>query len=136
MRGRALPRFPIESLLGQIEGRRIFPRAGGIVAAEGALDHHQVADSALRDEFFGLCAEDGADALRTDLDDAAGGFSGFFHFEAFRRGVGHRLLALYVFAGMEGFDDDLLAPIARNCGEEAIDLLGLEKGLVLVQMWW
>ncbi len=130
MRGRALPRFPIESLLGQIEGRRIFPRAGGIVAAEGALDHHEIADSALRDEFFGLCAEDGTDALRTDLDDAAGGFAGFDHFEAVRRGVGHGLFAVDVFAGMDGIDDDLLVPMVGNGGDEAIDFLVLEKVLV------
>src|SRR6266849_10244688 len=116
MRGWALPRFPIESLLGQIEGRRIFPRAGGIVAAEGALDHHEIADSALRDEFFGLCAEDGTDALRTDLDDAAGGFAGFDHFEAVRRGVGHGPFAVDVVAGSYGFDDDLLVPMVANGG--------------------
>src|SRR6266849_5155347 len=70
MRGWALPRFPIESLLGQIEGRRIFPRAGGIVAAEGALDHHEIGDSALRVEVFGLFAVDvfaGMDGIDDDL---------------------------------------------------------------------
>src|SRR6266446_2620179 len=114
MRGSALPGFPIESLQREIEGRRIFPSAGGIVAAEGAFDHHEIADSALRDEFFGLCAEDGTDALRTDLYDAAGGFAGFDHFEAVRRRVGHGLFAVDVFAGMDGIDDDLLVPMVGN----------------------
>src|SRR5258708_35545027 len=40
VRSTALPGFPIESFQGEIEGRWIFPRPGGIVAAEGALDHH------------------------------------------------------------------------------------------------
>src|SRR5712692_3237872 len=114
VRGGALPGFPIESLWGEIEGRGIFPGAGGIVAAEGAFDHHQVADGALRDEFLGFGAEDGADALRTDLDDAAGSFTGFDHFEAIGGRVRHGLFAVDIFAGVDGVDDDLLVPVVGN----------------------
>src|ERR1700738_159983 len=121
MRGRALPRFPIESLRGEIEGRRIFPGAVGIVAAEGALDHHQIADGALRDELFGLGAQDRADALRTDLNDAPGGFAGFDHFEAIGGRVGHRFFAIDVLAGADGVDDYLLVPVVGNGSDYAIN---------------
>src|SRR6202048_5582353 len=127
MRGRALPRFPIESLWGEIERRWIFAGAVWIVAAEGALDHHQIADGALRDELFGLGAQDRADALRTDLNDAAGGFAGFDHFEAIGRRVRHGLFAVDIFSGTDGVDDDLLVPVIRNSGDEAIDFFVVEE---------
>ena len=43
----ALPGVPVESLRGQIGGRRILPGTRGIVAAERAFDQVQVADRAL-----------------------------------------------------------------------------------------
>jgi hypothetical protein len=98
----------------EIERRRIFPSAGGIVAAEGALDHHQVADGALRDEFLGFGAEHGADPLRADLDDAAGSFAGFDHFEAVGRRVRHGFFAVNIFSGVDGVDDHLLVPVVGN----------------------
>src|SRR5712692_4889407 len=127
VRRTALPGFPIESLQGEIEGRWIFPSAGGIVAAERALDHHEVADGALCDEFLGFGAEDGADALRTDLDDPAGGFAGLDHFEAVGGRVGHGLFAVDVFSSVDGVDDDLLVPVVGNGGDQAIDFFVVEE---------
>src|SRR4029077_17521744 len=57
MRSCALPGFPIESFQREIERWWIFPRAGGIVAAERDFDHHQTADGALRNQFLGFGAE-------------------------------------------------------------------------------
>src|SRR5882757_3387639 len=123
VRRAALPRFPIDSFWGEIEGRRIFPRSGGIVAAERAFDHHQVTDGALRDQLLGFGAEDGTHTLRADLDDPARGFAGFDHFEAVRGRVRHRLFAVNVFSGVDGVDHDLLVPVVGNGGDQAIDFL-------------
>ncbi len=127
MRRGALPGFPIQRFRREIEGRRIFPRSGGIVAAEGAFDHHEVADRALRDEFLGFGAEHRTDALRTDLDDAPGGFPGFDHFETIGRRVRHRFFAVDIFSGVDGVDDDLLVPMIGNGGDQAIDLFVVEQ---------
>jgi len=56
---------------------------GGIVAAKPAFDKGELADGAGRDHFFRLGADDGADALRTDLHDAARLLLRFDHGDAF-----------------------------------------------------
>jgi len=70
--------------------------------------------SALRDSSFAFAQRTELTRCEPDLDDAAGGFAGFDHFEAVRRGVGHGLFAVDVFAGMDGIDDDLLVPMVGN----------------------
>src|SRR6267142_892298 len=129
----ALPGVPIESLRGAIRRRRILPGAAGVVAAERAFDKIEIADDAGGEELFGFGAEDGADALRTDLYDAAGFFCGGDHGEAVSRGVGHRLFAIDVFAGVDGVHDDLLVPMIGNGGDDAVDLLVVEEFLIFAR---
>src|SRR5882724_2959672 len=131
----ALPGVPIESLRRAIRRRRIFPGAAGIVAAERAFDKIEIADDAGGEELFGFGAEDGADALRTDLYDAAGFFCGGDHGEAVSRGVGHRLFAIDVFAGVDGVHDDLLVPMIGNGGDDAVDFLVVEEFFVPARGW-
>src|SRR5882672_6896320 len=78
----ALPGVPIESLRCAIWRGRIFPGAASVVAAERAFDKIEIADDAGGEEFLGFGAEDGADALRTDLHHAAGFFCDGDHREA------------------------------------------------------
>jgi hypothetical protein len=127
MRCGALPCFPIESFGREIEWRRIFPRASGIISAERTFDHHEVADGALRDQLFRFRAQDRADALRADLDDAAGGFARFDHLQTVGRGVRHGLFAVDIFSGVHRVDHDLFVPVVGNCGDQAIDFFVVEQ---------
>src|SRR5882724_7989431 len=128
--GVALPSVPIEIGEREIGWRRIFPGAGGIVAAVRAFDESDSADDAVGEQLFGFSADNGADALRTDLYHAAGFFCGGDHREAIGRGVGHGLFAVDVFAGVDGVNDDLLVPMIGDGGDEAVDLLVVEKILI------
>src|SRR5207302_7532150 len=83
----ALPGVPIKIAEGEIGRRRIFPRAGGIVPAERAFDESESADDAVGEKLFGFGADDGADALRTDLHDAAGFLRGGDHGDTVGGGV-------------------------------------------------
>src|SRR5467141_3445913 len=84
-----LPGVPIESLRRAIRRRRILPGAAGVVAAERAFDEIEIADDAGGEKFLGFGAEDGADALRTDLYDTAGFFRGGDHGDAVGGRMGH-----------------------------------------------
>src|SRR5438876_5775555 len=67
-----LPCVPIEICGRDIGRRRIFPRAGGIVATERAFDKSESADDAVSEKLFSFGTNDGANALRTNFHDAAG----------------------------------------------------------------
>src|SRR5260370_32044194 len=69
--GVALPGVPIEIGEGEIGRGRIFPRAGGIVTAERTFNERESADDAVGEKLFGFGADDGPDAPRADLHDAA-----------------------------------------------------------------
>src|SRR5438552_14584106 len=77
--GVALPGAPIKIAEGEIGRRRIFPRASRILPAERAFDESESADDAVGEKLFGFGADDGADALRTDLHDASGFLRGRDH---------------------------------------------------------
>src|SRR5882724_4845839 len=129
----ALPGVPIESLRGAIGRGSIFPGAAGVVAAERAFDEIEIADDAGGEELLGFGAEDGADALRTDLHDAAGFFRGGDHGDAVGGRMGHRLFAIDVFAGVDGIHDDLFVPMIGNGGDDAVDLLVVEEFLIFAR---
>src|SRR6266852_6174580 len=125
--GFALPGVPIEIGEGEIGRRRIYPRAGGIVAAERAFNESESADDAVGEKFFGFGANDGADALRTNLHHAAGFFRGGDHGDAVGGGMRHGFFAIDIFAGADGVDDHLLVPMVRNGGDETVDFLVVEE---------
>src|SRR6266850_973941 len=125
--GDALPSVPIEIGEREIGWRRIFPGAGGIVAAVRAFDERDSADDAVGEQFFGFSTDDGAHALRTDLYHAAGFFRGGDHGEAIGGGVRHGLFAVDIFAGVDGVNDDLLVPMIGDGGDEAVDFLVVEE---------
>ncbi len=79
----------------------------------------------------GFGAEDGADALRTDLYDAAILLRGGDHLETLFGGVGHGLLAVDVFAGVASVDDHAFVPEIGDGGDDAIDVFAVEKVLVV-----
>src|SRR6267143_5994383 len=125
--GVSLPSVPIEICERKIGWRRIFPGAGGIVAAVGALDESDSADDAASEKFFGFGADDGTYALRTDLHDAAGFFSGSDHGDAVGGRMRHRFFAVDVFAGVDGVHHHLLVPMIGNGGDETVDFLVVEE---------
>src|SRR6267143_528555 len=125
--GVSLPRIPIEIGEGETGRRGIFPRTVGVVAAERAFDESESADDAVGEKLFGLGAEDGTDALRTNLHDAAGFFCGSDHGDSVGGGMGHRLFAVDVFAGADGVDDNLVVPMIGDGGDEAIDFFVVEQ---------
>src|SRR5260370_13028081 len=131
----ALPGVPIEVFGREIGRRRIFPGAGGIVAAKGAFDESERADDAVGEELFGFGADDGAVALRTGLNDPAGFLLGCDHGDAVGGGMGHGLLAINVFAGTDGVDDYLFVPMIGNGGDEAVGFLCVE-GIFLAAGGW
>ncbi len=125
------PGVPIEILRREIERRRIFPGAGGIVAAEGELDHFDVADGARLVQFAGLGAEH-AELTRCEpictmrlFFCAASTMS-----TALGRGVRHRLLAVNVLARVAGVDHDAPVPVIGNGGDDAVDILAVEQFLI------
>ena len=126
----ALPGVPIKIAESQIGRRRIFPRAGGIVAAVGSFNKSKHADDAVCKKLFCFGANDGADALRADLHNAARVFRRGHHGHAVSGRVRHRLLAVDVFSGVYGVHDDLLVPMVGNGGDDAVDLLVVEKFLI------
>ena len=79
------------------------------------------------EDFSRLGADDGTDALRSDLHDLARFFCGGDHFNAVGGGVRHRLFAIDRLARADGIDDDLLVPVIRHGGENAVDLFVVEK---------
>src|SRR5712664_2608066 len=123
----ALPSVPIEIGGREIGRRGIFPRAGGIVAAERAFNESEGADDAVGEKLFGFGTNDGADALRTDLHDAAGLLRGSDHGDAVGGGMGHGLFAVDIFAGADGVDDHLLVPMIGDGGDQAVDFLVIEE---------
>src|SRR5229473_960086 len=123
----ALPSVPIEICGREIGRRRIFPRAGGIVAAKRAFDESESADDAVGEKLLGFGTNDGADALRADFHDAAGLLCGSDHGDAVGGGMGHWLFAVDIFAGVDGVDDHLLVPMIGDGGDEAIDFLVIEE---------
>src|SRR2546425_50687 len=122
-RDRSLPGVPVERLWREIGRRRILPGAGGVVPAKPSFDHHHLAEYALRDHVFRLRADLRADALRADLYNAATLFRGIDHRHAVGGAVRHRFLAVDVFPGADRIDDDLLVPVIRHRGHDAIDVL-------------
>src|SRR6266568_203793 len=92
-----------------------------------SFDERESADDAVGEKLFGFGANDGADALRTDLHDATGFFCGGDHRHAIGGGMGHGLFAVDVFAGADGVDDDLFVPMVGDGGDEAVDFLVVEK---------
>src|SRR5258708_22641545 len=126
----ALPGVPIDSLGAGVGGRRIFPSAARIVAAERAFDQIQIANDASGEKFLGLGANHGADALRANLHDAAGFLIGLDHGDAVGGRVRHRLFAVDVLAGVDRIDDDLLVPVLRHSGDDAVDLFVVQEFLV------
>ena len=123
----ALPSVPIEIAEREVGWGRIFPGAGGIVAAERAFDESESADDAAGKKFLGFGAEDGADALRADLHDASCFLSGGHHGDTIGGRVGHGLLAVDVFAGVYGVDDNLLVPMIGDGGDEAVNFFVVEE---------
>src|SRR5712664_1383518 len=123
----ALPSIPIEIRGGEIGRWRIFPRAGRIVAAEGAFDERDSTDRAVGEDLPGFGAEDGADALGADLDDAAGFRRGGDQGDTVGCGMGHRFFAVDVFSGADGVNDDLLVPVVGDGGDKAVDFLVVEE---------
>src|SRR6266700_5352640 len=125
--GAALPSVPVEIFRREIGRRRIFPSAVGIVAAKGAFHQSESAEDAGGEKLFGFRANDGADALRTDLHDAAGFLRGGNHGYAVGSGVRHGLLAVDVFAGAHGVNDNLAVPMIGDGGDEAVNFFVSEK---------
>src|SRR6266568_1289803 len=126
----ALPGVPIDCGRRRIRRRRIFPGAGGVVAAERALHQSECADNAAREKLFCFCADDRAHALRSDLHDASGFLRGGHHRNAVGGGMGHRLFAINVFARADGIDDNFFVPVIRHGGDDAIDFLVVEEFLI------
>src|SRR5437879_11927849 len=114
--GVALPGAPIKVAEGEIGRRRIFPRASRIVPAERAFDESESADDAVGEKLFGFGADDGADALRTDLHDASGFLRGGAHGGSVGSRVGHGLLAVDGFSSADGVTDDLPAALVGDGG--------------------
>ncbi len=127
------PGIPIEGLRRKIERRRIFPRAGWIVASQREFHHLDVADCAAFVEFIGLGAEHGTDALRADLHDAIVLLRGVDHGKSVGDIVRHGLLAIDVFAGVAGVDYDAPVPVIRHRGDDAVDVFAIEQFLVVAR---
>src|SRR5713226_4042020 len=123
----ALPSVPIEICGREIGRRRIFPRAGGIVAAKRAFDESERADDAVGEKLFGFGTNDGADALRADFHDAASLLRGSDHGDTVGGGMGHGLFTVDIFSGVDGVDDHLLVPMIGDGGDEAVDFLVIEE---------
>ena len=85
----------------------------------------------MRDEFFGFGADDGADALGTDLNDAAAVFACFHHGHAVGGGMGHGLFAVDVFSGGYGVDHHFFVPEVGDRGDDAVDVFVVEEFLVV-----
>src|SRR5947208_11477273 len=128
--GVALQAVPLEIAEGKIGRRRIYPRAGGIVAAERTFNESERADDAVGEKLFGFRTDHGADALRTNLHDAAGFLCGGDHGDPVGGGMGHGFFAVNIFSGADGVDHDLLVPMVRDSGDEAINFLVVEEILV------
>ena len=125
-----LPRVPVEVPGREIGGRGILPRTGGVVAPEPALDEHQVAERALRDQLLGLRTDLGAHALRADLNDAARPFRRVHHGHAVGGAVRHRLLAVDVLPGAHRIHHHLLVPVIGHGRHDAVDVLVVEQLLI------
>src|SRR6266567_40212 len=123
----ALPGVPVEIFRRKIGRRRIFPSAVGIVAAEGAFHQSESAEDAGGEKLFCFRANDGADALRTDLHDATRFLRGGNHGYAVGSGVRHGLLAVDVFSRAHGVNYNLAVPMIGDGGDEAINSFVSEK---------
>ena len=128
--GIALPRVPIEIAEGQIRRRGIFPRAVGVVAPVRAFHQSESAEDSGGEKLFRFCADDGADALRTDLHDASGLLRGGHHGYTVGGRVRHGLLAVNIFSGAYSVDDNLPVPMIGDGGDEAIDFFVGEEFFV------
>ena len=84
-------------------------------------------------ELLGFGEQGGADALRADLHDASGFFGGGNHGGSVCHSVGHRLLAVNVFAGGDGVDDDLFVPVVGHGDDERLDVMVGEELLILAR---
>src|SRR5438876_160767 len=126
----ALPGVPIEIAGSQVRRRWILPRAGGIVATVGTLDESERADDTVRKQLFCFGADDRADALRSNLHDAAGFFRRGHHGHAVGSGMRHGLFAVDVLSGVHRIDDNIFVPVIGNGGDDAVDLLVVEKFLI------
>src|SRR6266568_2805268 len=126
----ALPGVPIDCGRRRIRRRRIFPGAGGVVAAERALHQSECADNAAREKLFCFCANHRAHALRSDLHDASRFLRGGHHRNAVGGGMRHRLFAINVFARADGIDDNFFVPVIRHGGDDAIDFFVVEEFLI------
>src|SRR5215469_13672614 len=115
----AEPGVPVEVFGREAGRRRILPRAGGIVATEGELDGEQLAYGSGVIDLLGLGEQGGAGALRADLDDASGLFSGGYD-DGLDVGVGEELL---IFArdgdvGAGNFFGEGLAAVPEIAGNQ------------------
>src|SRR5208283_1926547 len=102
---------------GRSVGRNgIDPGAGGGVAVVRGADHGDLAEPAGLDRLAGLALQHGAHAVAAHLHDAAGGAGGGGDLDPFRAAESERLLAVDVFARVQGVQHHAAVPVV-GCGD-------------------
>jgi len=124
------PRVPIQVCGRQVQRRRIFPGARGVVAPQGQLHHFDHANGPVAIQLPGFRAQHRTDALRADLHDAAVFLGGFHHFESLRGGVRHWLFAIDILARVAGVHHHALVPMVGHRRHDAVDIFAVQEFLV------
>ena len=131
-RGRTQPLFPIQALRGAGGGLLLdltIPFGGILVPPSGGQG--DLAQAAGGDNLPGADKVVPTPVLRADLDDAAGFLNGLNNLRTFFEPVGHRLFAVDVLSGADAVDDHRHVPVVRGADHNAVDLVGIEKLLII-----
>src|SRR6266852_3363778 len=102
---------------------RIIPRADRGVAIPMRGHHVELADGSRSEQFLGLCVNDRAHPLASDLDDPVGRPSGLDYLRPVGIQMDHGLFAIHVLARLHSLDGCLFVPMVGRADNDGVDIL-------------